>query len=87
MAAVPPICDFGWKAADFSLPGIDGKTYSLTDVAGKQGLLLMFICNHCPYVRSVASRIAREAAELKKIGIGSVAIMPNDTEKLPRGFL
>ena len=63
MAAVPPICDFGWKAVDFTLEATDGQTYSLTDVRGERGTLLMFICNHCPYVRSVIDRIVRDAKE------------------------
>ena len=83
MAAQPPICDFGWKAVDFSLEGIDGKTYSLADVRGPKGTLVMFICNHCPYVRSVADLIARDARDLEAVGIGSIAIMPNDTENYP----
>jgi peroxiredoxin len=54
-----PVCDFGWKAVDFALPGVDGKTYTLKDVAGPNGLLVMFICNHCPYVKAVIDRIVR----------------------------
>lgn len=83
MAAVPPLCDFGWKAIDFDLLGIDGKRYSLADVRGPKGTLVMFICNHCPYVRSIAERIARDTRDLAAVGIGSVAIMPNDTENYP----
>ena len=83
MAAETPICDFGWQAPDFSLEGIDGRSYSLDDVRGPQGTLVMFICNHCPYVRSVIDRIVREVAELEKEGIGAVAIMANDTEAYP----
>ena len=83
MAAVAPICDFGWKAIDFALEGIDGKTYRLADVRGEKGTLVMFICNHCPYVRSVIDRIVEAARELKAEGIGCIAIMPNDTESYP----
>jgi peroxiredoxin len=78
-----PICDFGWKAVDFALPGVDGKTYSLQDVAGPNGLLVMFICNHCPYVKAVIERIVRDVAELKTLGIGTVAIMSNDPTEYP----
>lgn len=78
-----PICDFGWKAVDFRLPGVDGKSYSLADVAGPRGTLVMFICNHCPYVKAVIDRIVEDCLELQKIGIGAVAIMPNDTESYP----
>jgi peroxiredoxin len=78
-----PICDFGWKALDFSLPGVDGKTYSLSDVSGPNGLLVMFICNHCPYVKSVIHRIVRDVNDLAALGIGSVAIMSNDPAEYP----
>jgi peroxiredoxin len=80
MAAVTPICDFGWKAVDFELEGIDGKTYSLADVRGDKGTLVMFICNHCPYVKAVAGRMVHEVNDLKSKGIGAIAIMSNDTD-------
>ena len=83
MAAVPPICDFGWKAVDFTLEATDGQTYSLADIRGERGTLLMFICNHCPYVRSVVDRIVRDAEALQGHGIGVAAIMSNDTEAYP----
>jgi peroxiredoxin len=83
MAATTPICDFDWKAVDFRLEGIDGKTYSLEDVRATNGTLVMFICNHCPYVKSVISRIVREAGALEEKGIGAIAIMANDTESYP----
>lgn len=78
-----PICDFGWRAVDFSLPGVDGRTYSLRDVSGPNGLLVMFICNHCPYVKAVIDRIVRDVAELRTLGIGAVAIMSNDPAEYP----
>lgn len=83
MAATPPICDFGWKAVPFSLPGIDGKTYCLDDVRGTNGTLVMFICNHCPYVMGIISRLTGEVAELQSRGIGVIAIMANDTSSYP----
>lgn len=84
MAALqPPTCAFGWKAVDFRLPGIDGQTYTLADVTGANGLLLMFICNHCPYVKSAIDRIVADCRELEGEGIGCVAIMPNDTQAYP----
>ena len=83
MAVDTPICNFGWKAVDFSLEGIDGRTYGLADVAGPKGTLVMFICNHCPYVKSIIGRIVRDVADLKAKGIGTVAIMANDTESYP----
>ncbi|HVS27168.1 MAG TPA: thioredoxin family protein [Burkholderiales bacterium] len=78
-----PVCDFGWKAVDFDLPGVDGKRYTLSNVRGEKGLLVMFICNHCPYVKAVRSRIVRDCAELKQHGIEAIAIMSNDTADYP----
>jgi len=74
------ICDFGWKARDFALKGIDGKTYTLADVRGPEGTLAVFVCNHCPYVKASIGRIVAETKALNEIGIGTIAIMPNDTE-------
>ncbi|MFU0506773.1 thioredoxin family protein [Pseudaminobacter sp. NGMCC 1.201702] len=83
MAAIPPVCDFGWPAVDATLPGIDGKNHSLFDLAGPNGLVVAFICNHCPYVKSVVQRIVRDAADLKAQGVGFVAISSNDAEAYP----
>src|SRR5262249_28099899 len=77
------ICNFGWKAREFKLKGVDGKIYSLANVRGPKGILIAFICNHCPYVRAVIDRLVTEANALKGIGIGTIAIMPNDTESYP----
>ena len=74
------ICDFGWKARDFALKGVDGKTYTFADVRGPKGTLVVFICNHCPYVKASIDRIVAEAKALRVIGIGAIAIMPNDTK-------
>jgi peroxiredoxin len=74
------ICAFGWKARDFALKGVDGKTHTLADVRGSKGTLIVFICNHCPYVRAVIDRLVAEAKALRENGIGMIAIMPNDTE-------
>ena len=74
----PPLCDFGWKARDFDLHGVDGKRYNLAAARGKNGLLVMFICNHCPYVKSIRERIIRDTRELQQHGINSIAIMSND---------
>lgn len=82
-AATPPVCDFGWKAPGFSLPATDGQTYSLSDVAGPNGTLVMFICNHCPYVLAVLDRILRDARDLAAHGIGVAAICANDAENYP----
>jgi peroxiredoxin len=83
MAAQTPICNSGWKAVDFDLPGTDGKRYSLAQVRGPNGLLVMFICNHCPYVKAVRERIIRECRDLAPSGIGCVAISSNDPEDYP----
>ena len=73
-----PICDFDKSAINFSLPGVDGNTWTLEDCAGEKGLLVMFICNHCPYVQSIRDRIVRDTNELKAMGVNTVAIMSND---------
>ena len=78
MAAESKVCDFGWKARDFRLKGTDGRTYSLADVRGAKGTIVVFICNHCPYVRATIGRIVRDFGELKALGIGAIAVMPND---------
>lgn len=79
----PPVCDFGQPAVDFHLPGVDGRAWSLADCMGERGLLVMFICNHCPYVKAVIERIVRDTHELKSLGMNSVAIMSNDTLSYP----
>lgn len=78
VALNPPVCNFGWQAVDFDLPATDGRRYGLESVRGPNGLLVMFICNHCPYVKAVIDRIVRDCRELKAQGVGSVAIMSND---------
>jgi peroxiredoxin len=83
MAEGTPLCEFGWKARPFTLPGVDGKTYSLDGVRGKNGTLVMFICNHCPYVKAVIERIVRDVDELRGLGIGAVAISANDATHYP----
>ena len=83
MSAQPPVCDFGWPAPDFELPGIDGRLYRLSTIKGPNGTLVMFICNHCPYVKAVAARIARDCAELARYGVASIAVMSNDIVAYP----
>ena len=83
MAEETPICDFGWKAPDFALPGVDGKTYGLTALKGTSGTLVAFICNHCPYVQAVIDRIVRDANELETYGVRTVAISSNDVAHYP----
>jgi peroxiredoxin len=83
MAEQTPVCNFGWKAPSFTLPGVDGKSYSLDDLRGPNGTLVMFICNHCPYVKAVIDRIVRDVNELRPLGINAVAISSNDAVHYP----
>ena len=83
MASAPPVCNFGWPAVDATLPGVEGKDHRLFDHAGPNGLVVAFICNHCPYVKAVIARIVRDAADLKAHGVGFVAISSNDAETYP----
>lgn len=83
MAARPPACDFGWKAGDFKLPSTGGTDMSLANVAGERGTVIVFICNHCPYVIGVTDRLVQEAAALKELGVGFAAICSNDAETYP----
>jgi peroxiredoxin len=83
MAEGTPVCDFGWKAPAFTLPGVDGKIYSLDALRGRNGTLVMFICNHCPYVKAVIDRIVRDANELRALGVNAVAISSNDAAHYP----
>ena len=76
-----PICDFGQKAHDFKLKSTDNKIISLNDVKGENGTLIMFICNHCPYVKAVTKDIVEDCKNLKKEGVNSIAIMSNDTKE------
>jgi len=78
-----PVCDFGQPAPDFALPGVDGKIWTRDECKGEKGLLVMFICNHCPYVQAVRERIVRDAGELAGLGIGCAAIMSNDPTDYP----
>jgi peroxiredoxin len=78
-----PVCEFDKPAVDFSLPDVDGRTWTLDDCRGEKGLLVMFICNHCPYVKAVRERIVRDARELQAQGINCVAIMSNDPTDYP----
>ena len=73
-----PVCEFDKKIVDFSLPGVDGKLWTPELCRGEKGLLVMFICNHCPYVKSIRERIVRDVRELMGLGVNSVAIMSND---------
>ena len=78
MAATPPVCDFGQPAPPFSLPATDGRILTLSRVAGPRGVLIAFICNHCPYVLAVLDRLVRDARDLQELGIGVAAICSSD---------
>ena len=83
MPVQTPICDFGKKALPFELNSTDNKIISLEDIKGKNGTLIMFICNHCPYVKAITKEMVEDCAELKKIGVNSVAICSNDSLNYP----
>ena len=83
MPEVTPICQFGTKAISFSLKGIDEKTYNLEEIKGKNGTLVIFICNHCPYVKGIIDRLVKDIIDLQKKEIGCVAIMSNDVANYP----
>jgi peroxiredoxin len=83
LAATPPVCNFGEKAHDFTLPATDGRTYSLSDLKGPNGTLIVFMCNHCPYVKAVIDRLIRDANDLKALGVNTIAISSNDATAYP----
>ena len=78
-----PLCDFGWQAPNFSLKDPDGHSHTMTDYLGERGLLIAFICNHCPYVQTIADRLATDTALLMAEGINVLAVMSNDYEYVP----
>jgi peroxiredoxin len=82
MASAEPL-QRGDTAPDFALPGTDGRTWRYADAAGPKGLVVMFICNHCPYVQAVVDRIVRDARALRELGVGTVAISSNDAATVP----
>ena len=78
-----PICDFGKKADDFKLKSVNNKFFSLNDLKGEKGTLIMFICNHCPYVKAIIKELVQDCKQLLKDGVNSIAIMSNDTVNYP----
>ena len=82
-ALTTPVCDFGAPAVHFALPGVDHRSWSLADCTGENGLLVMFLCNHCPYVQSILSNLVEDCQKLTEIGIGCVAISANDVDSYP----
>ena len=84
MASInPPVCDFGWQAPHFDLTATDGTRHNLQQSMGKNGLLVMFICNHCPYVKAILPRLIADVRELQTLGVNTVAIMSNDPTEYP----
>jgi peroxiredoxin len=83
MATQSPAAHEAQALIDFSLKGTDGRTYTLADVRGTNGTVVMFICNHCPYVKAVIDRLAGDTRSLQKEGVGAIAIMSNDTVEYP----
>lgn len=82
--ATPPVCDFGWQAVEFELPATDGQVLTLSDVQGPKGTLIMFICNHCPYVVGKLDRILADSAAVMELGIGVAAVSANDVVSYPQ---
>lgn len=83
MAATPPICEFGWPAPDFRLRGTDGDWHTLQDLRGRNGTLIVFMCNHCPYVKAILERLVRDARDLADLGVATVGINANDPVAYP----
>ena len=83
MAAIPPVCEFDWLAPDFNLMGVDQKKYNLASVKGENGTLIMFICNHCPYVKHVNPTISKLSKEYQSDEIKFIAISSNDVFNYP----
>lgn len=83
MAATPPVCNFGEKAPDFTLPATDGRSYRLAELKGPKGTVIVFMCNHCPYVKTVIDRLIRDARDLQPLGVNVIAISSNDATTYP----
>ncbi|CUT16935.1 MULTISPECIES: thioredoxin family protein [Candidatus Ichthyocystis] len=83
MAMKSPVCEFGWSGPDFSLPGTDGKVWSRSEIVGTNGQLIMFICNHCPYVMSILNQLLEDISIIESHGIKVVAICSNDAKYYP----
>jgi peroxiredoxin len=79
-----PQCDFGWTAPDFVLPATDGRSYALADIKGAKGTVIVFICNHCPYVKAAIGRLIRDAVELEAFGVATAAICSNGAAAYPQ---
>ena len=82
-ATETPVCEFGAPAPDFSLPDPDGRIFTLADCRGPRGTLVIFMCNHCPFVKAILDRLLRDARELESFGVRCVGIMSNDFDRYP----
>lgn len=83
MAATPPVCNFGERAHEFTLPATDGRSYRLAELKGSRGTVIVFMCNHCPYVKTVIDRLIRDAKDLQALGVNLIAICSNDATTHP----
>lgn len=83
MAATPPVCNFGERAHEFTLPATDGRSYRLAELKGPKGTVIVFMCNHCPYVKTVIDRLIRDAKDLQALGVNLIAICSNDATTHP----
>ncbi len=83
MAETPAVCDFGWKAPTFRLTGTDGARHTLEDLRGPNGTLVVFMCNHCPYVKAILDRLTRDARDLAALGVATIGINANDPVAYP----
>jgi peroxiredoxin len=83
MAEAPPVCEFGWKAPDFRLEGTDGAWHALDSLSGPKATLVVFMCNHCPYVKAILDRLIRDARDLAPLGVATIAICANDPVAYP----
>ncbi len=83
MAETQPICDFGWPAPPFTLKGVDGQMHRLTNLRGPNGTVVVFMCNHCPYVKAILDLLIRDAKDLAALGVNLIAINSNDPDAYP----
>lgn len=78
-----PVCDFNWKAPDFTLRDPSGQSFTMSEQMGERGLVVMFVCNHCPYVKAIADRLTEDATTLQENGVNVLAVMSNDYVEYP----
>lgn len=83
MAAIAPAAELGWRAPEFTLKGTDGRMHSLADLRGERGTVVVFMCNHCPYVKAILDRLIRDARDLRAHGVNVIGINANDPVAYP----